>query len=265
MPSPLAYITAVAYLCDVMIKRLLILTAVTVFTLSASPADYKSLAVKADRFFAQKEWASASAMFELMLDSRPGTPGVYGRAIVAAAMAGDTVAEMELVNRSIVNYVPFDSTFAAVRSASFELGRTRLYEDFLLRVRESEPWLARTVDAYLMKYYAFRRNPAMMVAYSEEMLRGMPDDRGFMSTLAQGLMLEGRSAEAMKVYQRMLEIDPADYDALLEIGNYNYMLWAADRSDAAARQRALETLSKALSLRPTPYVVSALSTLKAAI
>lgn len=259
----LVYVAAVAYLCDIMMKRLPILIVAAALALSLRATDYKSLSVKADRFFAQREWASASAMFELMLDSRPGTPRVYGRAIVAAAMAGDTVAEMELVNRSIINYVPFDSTFAAVRSASFELGRTNLYEDFLLRVRESEPWLSRTVDAYLMRYYAFRRNPAMMVAYSEEMLRGMPDDLGFMSTLAQGLMLEGRPGEAMEVYDRMLAANPADYDALLEIGNYNYMLWAADRSNTAARQKAVETLTKALSLRATPYVVSMLSRLKA--
>lgn len=248
-----------------MIKRLFILAAVAALALPLSATDYRSLTLKADRFFEQKEWASASAMFELMLDSRPGTPKVYGRAIVAAAMVGDTVAEMALVNRSIVNYVPFDSTFAEVRAASFELGRTRLYEDFLLRVRESEPWLSRTIDAYLMKYYAFRRNPAMMVAYSEEMLRGMPDDLGFMSTLAQGLMLEGRYAEAMTVYGRMLAIDPAAYDALLEIGNYNYMLWMADRSDTAARHKAVEALGKAQSLRATPYVASLLSALNAGI
>lgn len=225
-------------------------------------ADYDALRVKADRFFAQREWPSAAAMLDLMLDKRPDVASTYGRAIVVAALRGDTVAEMELMNRSIINYVPFDSTFAAVRSVSFSLGKTNLYEDFLLRTKTSEPWLSRTVDAYLMRYYAFRRNPAKMVEYSRIMLRGMSDNVDFMSTLALGLMLGGDPSLAIGVYERILQVDPDNYDALLAVGNYNYICWSGNGADTDALLRAFSALSRAQSLKSTPYVAETLDHLK---
>lgn len=234
--------------------RKILFLILTILPLAVSATDYDALRVKADRFFDQKEWPSAAAMLDLMLDKHPDVASTYGRAIVVAALRGDTVAEMELMNRSIVNYVPFDSTFAVVRAVSFSLGKTDLYEDFLLRTKRSEPWLARTVDAYLMRYYTFRRNPAKMVEYSRLMLKGMPDNVDFLSTLAGGLMLEGDPGGAIDTYRRILEIDPGNYNALLEIGNYNYMRWRDNRDDRAALTRARAALSQALAIKATPYV-----------
>lgn len=245
--------------------RKIFLFILAVSALAASATDYEALRVKADRFFEQKEWPSAAAMLDLMLDKRPDVASTYGRAIVVAALRGDTVAEMELMNRSIVNYVPFDSTFAAVRSVSFSLGKTNLYEDFLLRTKMSEPWLARTVDAYLMRYYAFRCNPAKMVEYSRLMLKGMPDNVDFLSTLARGLMLDGNAGGAIDTYQRILDIDPGNYDALLEIGNYNYMCWRENKSDRVALSRARAALSQAQTIRATPYVSETLDDIDRAI
>lgn len=245
--------------------RKILLLILAVSALVASATDYEALRVKADRFFEQKEWPSAAAMLDLMLDKQPDVAATYGRAIVVAALLGDTVAEMELLNRSIVNYVPFDSTFAAVRSVSFSLGKTNLYEDFLLRTKMSEPWLGRTVDAYLMRYYTFRRNPVKMIEYSRLMLKGMPDNVEFLSTLARGLMLDGNAEEAVDTYRRVLEIDPGNYDALLEIGNYNYLCWRDNNDDHAALSRARAALSQAQSIRATPYVSVALDDINRAI
>lgn len=238
--------------------RKILFLILTILPLAVAATTYETLQVKADRFFDQKEWASAAAMLDLMLDKRPNVAATYGRAIVVAALRGDTVAEMELMNRSIINYVPFDSTFAAVRSVSFSLGKTNLYEDFLLRTKMSEPWLSRTVDSYLMRYYAFRCNPAKMVEYSRVMLDGMPDNIDFLLTLAKGQMLGGDSDAAIDTYQRILRIDPANYDALLEIGNYNYLLWLNNSGDGEALAMAHSALSRAQSMRPTPYVAQTL-------
>lgn len=245
--------------------RKIIVLILAVSALAASAADYEALCVKADRFFEQKEWPSAAAMLDLMLDKHPDVAATYGRAIVVAALCGDTVAEMELMNRSIINYVPFDSTFAAVRSVSFSLGKTNLYEDFLLRTKVSEPWLGRTVDAYLMRYYTFRRNPVKMIEYSHLMLKGMPDNVEFLSTLARGLMLDGNAEEAVDTYRRILEIDPGNYDALLEIGNYNYLCWRDNNDDLDALSRARAALSQAQSIRATPYVSVTLDDINRAI
>lgn len=267
---PVSVNNIVVIVCSIISDRLRFMRKIFLFilavsALAASATDYEALRVKADRFFEQKEWPSAAAMLDLMLDKHPDVASTYGRAIVVAALRGDTVAEMELMNRSIVNYVPFDSTFAAVRSVSFSLGKTNLYEDFLLRTKMSEPWLARTVDAYLMRYYAFRCNPAKMVEYSRLMLKGMPDNVDFLSTLARGLMLDGNAGGAVDTYQRILDIDPGNYDALLEIGNYNYMCWRENKSDRAALSRARAALSQAQTIRATPYVSETLDDIDRAI
>lgn len=267
---PVSVNNIVVIVCSIISDRLRFMRKIFLFilavsALAASATDYEALRVKADRFFEQKEWPSAAAMLDLMLDKHPDVASTYGRAIVVAALRGDTVAEMELMNRSIVNYVPFDSTFAAVRSVSFSLGKTNLYEDFLLRAKISEPWLARTVDAYLMRYYAFRCNPAKMVEYSRLMLKGMPDNVDFLSTLARGLMLDGNAGGAVDTYQRILDIDPGNYDALLEIGNYNYMCWRENKSDRAALSRARAALSQAQTIRATPYVSETLDDIDRAI
>lgn len=241
--------------------RKILFLILAILPLAVAATSYETLRVKADRFFDQKEWASAAAMLDLMLDKHPDVPATYGRAIVVAALRGDTVAEMELMNRSIINYVPFDSTFAAVRSVSFSLGKTNLYEDFLLRTKMSEPWLSRTVDSYLMRYYAFRCNPAKMVEYSRLMLDGMPDNVEFLLTLAKGQMLGGDSDAAMATYERILSIDPANYDALLEIGNYNYLLWRDSGGGDDALARARSALSRAQSIKATPYVGEALKSI----
>lgn len=245
--------------------RKILLFILAVSALAASATDYEALCVKADRFFEQKEWPSAAAMLDLMLDRHPDVASTYGRAIVVAALRGDTVAEMELMNRSIINYVPFDSTFAAVRTVSFSLGKTNLYEDFLLRTKMSEPWLERTVDAYLMRYYTFRRNPAKMVEYSRLMLKGMPDNVDFLSILACGLMLGGNADGAVDTYRRILEIDPGNYDALLEIGNYHYLCWRGNNDDRTALSMARAALSQAQSIRPTPYVSEELDEINRAL
>ncbi len=181
-------------------------------SLLAHGTDYDVLKLKADRFFDQKEWVSSSAMYELMLDQRPTVASTYGKAIVSAAMRGDTVGELALMKKAIANYVPFDSVFSQVKTVSFSQGQGALYEDFLLRVQRTEPWLARGIDYHLMNYYIFRRDGAKMVEYSEEMLRGLPNDGKFLSILAEGQMLIGDTEKAMATYNQILLLYPSDYD-----------------------------------------------------
>ncbi len=239
----------------------LLAAAATAFAVSP----YPRLELKADRFFNQREWAQAAATYDLMLDERPREPDIYGRAIVAGQMAGDTVAATRLFEMALDHHVPFDSVFAGVRSTSFRLGRSDLYERFLLDIKEEHPWMRRTVNAYLLRYYSFRRDGANMVAYADIMLQGAPDNIDFLSTKAQGEMLTGKPDQAAATYQKVLTLDPADYPALLELGNLYAMRAEKTTGPDAEKYLALAVgyLRKAFDIKPTPGVEATLKRLVA--
>lgn len=218
----------------------------------AIASDYATLSHRANRFVEDQEWNSAQAMYELMLDARPGDVSNYGTAIVIAGIRNDTVTQMSLLRQSLVNYIAIDSLFGSVRQESFDLCHAHVYEEFLYRAAYAQPWMRRTVDAYLMRYYTFRRDPEMMVRYSEQMLKGLPDDIGFLTTMAEGELQSGDYIASMATYRKILSLDGNNYNALLNIGNYGALKW--DELTGQERERTLEALRKAASLRRTPYV-----------
>ena len=203
---------------------------------------YSRLELKADRFFSQGEWAQAAATYYQMLEARPDVAATYGKAIVANAVRGDTLAEMELMVKALNAKVPFDSVLSRVRSTSFSLGKSNLYGDFLLRVKEAYPWMRRPMDNYLLRYYSYRKDGAKMVEYSRMMLQGDPSNTAFLMSLAQGAMLCGDYAQGVRAYESILAVSPADYDALVALGNYYYIenraavvANASDGGDASPR------------------------------
>lgn len=231
----------------------LLLTAL--IALTAAAADFQTLSLKARRFFDQKEWASASAMYSLMLEERPADCSIYGQAIVAAEAMADTVEAISLLDKSIACHIPFDSIFERVKTESFGIGRADIYEEFLISAKSHAPWLTRSVDHALMQYYTFRCDGARMVEYSTIMLRGLPDSIDFLSVLARGYLLDGKTPQAVETYRHILELDPDNYQALLYLGNY-FAEKAADNSEA--RTAAREYLTRARATRPAPYIDSLL-------
>lgn len=220
---------------------------------SRAVSPYPVLSERADRFFSQKEWNQAAAVYGLMLDERPEVPQTYGRAIVAEGMRGDRAAQQRLMARALDHHVPFDSVFSRVREFSFSLGKTNLYADFLLSLKEQYPWMKRTIDSYLLQYYTFRRNGTEMLRLSDAMLAGAPDNLGFLTLRAKGYIYEGEFDKAMDTCRRILELDPDNYEALLTLGNYHI------QRDQPAQ--ALPLLERAYMLRPTPYVATQLERL----
>lgn len=216
---------------------------------------YERLQIKADRFFNQHEWAQAAATYYQMLEERPAVPATYGKAIVANAVRGDTVAQMQLMVKALNAKVPFDSVLSRVKSTSFELGKSNLYGDFLLRVREAYPWMRRPIDNYLLRYYTYRKDGNKMMEISQRMLQGAPGNRGFLMAYAQGAMLCGRPEEGLRAYRQILSSAPDDYDVLLALGNY-YALPSSENLPLA-----LDYLTRANAIHPTPYVTSLLSRL----
>lgn len=241
---------------NVSVKSLIVVVLLSVMTcinaVSAERPSYAALSGKAERAYAYGEWASASALYGLMIDDRPTDTRLYGRAIVSAAMREKPVEEVELLRKAMSAHVAFDSVFASVRRESFAIGQSNLYEHFMKEVRMAEPWLKRTVNGYLLEYYAYRRNAQGMISYAGELLEAVPDNERFLYILAQGYLLDGRSEEAVGVWERILVVNPSSYDALLYLGNYY-----ADNCSAANAEgvsRALDYLERAQEVRPTPYV-----------
>lgn len=240
-------------------KRLLtIILASAALIASASVTDYETLALKAERFYNQKEWQSAIAMYQLMLDSKPDNPAVYGKAIVASASARDTMQIGQFTRMALQNKIPFDSIFTYVRDESFALGKTDLYEKYLLGTASIHPWTKRAVDGYMTEYYLFRRDGKKMIEYATLMLKGLPDDIRFISILAQGYLLTGDSAKAVECWKRITELDGNNFEAYSYLGNYYYDCWKSNNTDINLRNMAVKYLSEAYAIKQTPYIYAKL-------
>lgn len=220
----------------------------------SAQTDYERIESKAERFFANEEWASANAMYLLMLDQKPHVTSTYAHSIVAYYMIGDTLQAVEMLPRALSFHVPADILLRDIRKVSFSQGRGDLYEDLLKRVQQTFPWFSRIADNYLMQYYAFRQNGPELIRYAVTMLEGLPDNRNFLRMLASGQILTGYTSEALKTWHRVVELYPDDYDTVLDIANCY---------DALGDKTATLTwMQRASDLLPTPYVTSKIAELR---
>ncbi len=223
-------------------------TAAVQLAAAAPETSYSTLEEKATRFYNQEDWSSASAMFDLMLARQPHRTATYSKAITAAGMRENRGEEMRLLGNALSARIPIDSLFNGVRAESFGLGHTDLYEQFLLEARADKPWLARSIDSYLLDYYTYRRNGSKMTEYAKIMLAGDPDNTAFTYQMAQGLLIDDRTEEAMSVYESIVERDPKAFDALVYLANH-----AASQGNTS---RALELFRQAYAAKATPQVAA---------
>ena len=262
-------------------NRLVIAFATAAVALGALAAnDYATLSERADRAYRHSEWASASALYDLMLEQQPAATRVYGRSIVANALLSDSTAQINLLARAIDNHIPFDSIFASVERESFSNGHPEAYERFLTNCREAYPWMSRSIDGTLLKFYTFRRTGDQMIAYAQRMLDGAPSNVSFLRSLADGYMLTADYTRGIATYLHILSLDPDNYHALLTLGNW-YALHTAPASTSAStslaspssslashsaspsenRANARLYLTRAYALRPSPFVARILRAL----
>lgn len=223
---------------------------------------FSRLQLRASRFFEQEEWASARAAYSLIINEQPGVTSNYVRAIISSLMLDNSGSAIDIMNDAINHHVPFDSIFGGVRRESFAIGSHDLYSDFLLKVKEANPWMGRSIDRQLLEYASFRNNPSEMVSRALIMLEGSPDNLRFLLPLARGYLLEGNLGRAMTTYSHILTLDPRCMEAILYLGNHYAMAWQRDKTDTNARQLATDYLSRAYHIQPTPYVHDLLEHLK---
>lgn len=211
-------------------------------------ADYNTTSIKAGRFFDDKEWASAQALYSLVIDSNPRADSAYVRAIVTSSLLNDSVMASHFLTEAMHAGLSFTRIMNGVREESFAIGEADVYVDFLLRSQKECPWLSRAIDDELLSYYHFRDNGKKTVCYAERMLAGLPDSVEYLSMLADGYCMEGDFTGAVEVWNKILDIAPDNYDTLLKLGNY-YDL-TGDRLQGRAY------LDRAYEIYPTPFVAS---------
>lgn len=209
-------------------------------------APFATLSERADRSFQWHEWASAAALYELMLDQRPDSADIYAHAIVASALIPDSTATIDLMQRAMDHGQDFSFITDRVRAISYRVGQPELYADYLHRLRRAMPWMRRPLDNALLQYYTFRDDGPNIVAYAETMLQGLPDSREFLHLLARGYMLQAMWPQAVDTWKRIAELYPDDFDSLIYLANYY-----TERGDTAS---AAPYLQRALALNPTPYL-----------
>lgn len=220
--------------------------------IAAQTAD-KALADKADRAFVNREWAGASALYMLLSDKEPSAGLPYARLIVAQEMRADTAGSAASIERALSHSVPLDSVLKPAREAAFSLSRPDLYENLLLRLQRSLPYLHRVIDIRLLRYYTLRRDPAKMADYSRRMLTGNPADTDAIATIADAAVMEGDTDAAIAAWERILAIDPVNYNALAALAN---TLASTDPVRAAAYAE------RALAIRPNNALSALLRSLK---
>lgn len=239
-----------------MLKKIFLLTIIVFAFAIRSHAEtpYDSVAAKASRFYSQKEWRSALAMYYLMLDEQPSDCNIYSRAIAVAGMVDDKAAQKRLTENAFKHRIGVDSLFSGVSAQAIHLGHADIFEKYLQEVVSYDPWLDRVASANLLKYYMFRHNGPMTVDYAMKMLRGLPDNLGFMEALAQGYLDSNNIPEAEKVYETVLAKDADNIEALLYLGN--------SALETGNKKAGAEYLRRAYELNPTPYLDRLLKELK---
>lgn len=225
---------------------LLIITVLAFAIRSHADTPFDSVAAKASRFYAQKEWRSALAMYYLMIDERPADCPLYSTAIAVAGMVDDRSAQKRLTEDAFKHRLPVDSLFNGVFAKAISLGNADIFEKYMTDVVTYEPWLDRAVSAWLLKYFLFRHNGPLAIDYAEKMLRGLPDNVEFKQSLAQAYLDCNDITGAEKVYDSVLAADADNIEALLYLGN------AAIES--GNKKTGAEYLRRAYELNPTPYL-----------
>lgn len=220
---------------------------------------------RAERFVKFQEWGSANAMYMLLVDYAPQEAKPYARAIVTNGLLGDDAAQVGLLEMTQKQGISLDSIFAEVHAFAYEIGESQEYAEFLKIVKVHQPWMSRNINMRLLKYYDFRNDAPNLVAVAAELLVATPRDVNFLVAQGRGYMLQGDYENAVTAYERVLDVDADNIDALLALGNYYYVVWKDAEGTRSqfihTRNLAIQYLSKANTLQPTPFVAAILTEL----
>ena len=166
---------------------------------------YRTVLRKADDHFVNREWQEAVAMYDVLLERRPGRVKTYVDAVVASAMMNDSSSIMQYVVRSEMQGLSLDSLFTGIDVLSRSIGQSGIYEQVLLLVKEQQPWFTRVTNNYLLGYYVFRHDAEKILAVADELLSVMPGQINYLKAKADALLLLGNDTAAVEVQKTILE------------------------------------------------------------
>ncbi len=218
--------------------------------------DYNVLKNKAERFFQYEEWHSAIAMYQLMLMQRPAETDIYAKAITVTGILNDKKAQMTLIEKSQQNRVPLHALFPKIQKESFSVSEPQVYENFLLLMRDQQPWLKRGINLQLLKYYSMRNNAPQIIETADLILADIPTDAKVLREKAKGYFVSGDNENACKFYIESLKYDDKNFKANLFVGMHYYQKWQSQGQllPSAVANTAAQYLNQAYSLKPTPEV-----------
>ena len=227
---------------------------------------YSRIEARAERFVQFQEWRSANAMYMLLINSAPNEPKYYSRAIVTSGLLDQEKSQVGLLEMTQKQGISLDSIFSEVYKFAYAIGESKEYEGFLKLVKNQQPWIARNINLRLLKYYSFRNDAANIVAIGNELLVATPNDIDFLLAVGRGYMALGDYENAVDAYKKVLILDEKNYDALLALGNYYYVMWKdaeGTRSQfTETKNIAQQYLKKVQDINPTPFVSSLIKELE---
>lgn len=243
------------YLFSVLGKFFLI---AAVFSVTCQPlqaeTSFSKLKEKAERFYAYQEWDSALAMYELML--QPTDLPTISLALALYGLKGDEEKQIQLVELSQQKGIALNDLFENVKTEAFRLGKPDIYENLLLKIKEKQPWLKRSINLQLIKYYDSRNNAPKMISISDSLLTVNPDDIYTLSIKARGHILLSEIEPGVSAYRQILELDKDNMEALLNIGivRYNEVKQKQLPLDSPTAAEARSCLQQAYSQKPTQFL-----------
>ncbi|MDE6311715.1 MAG: tetratricopeptide repeat protein [Muribaculaceae bacterium] len=228
-----------------------LLTLLLLATYAFASAEVNPLLEKARRAYANREWASATALYGVYCDREPGMPEAYARRVVASELIRDTISSVDAIQEALNAEIPPADLFSLLSTEAFAAGEPGVVPDVLERTRRRLPWMGRPIDTALLRYYSFRNNAPATERYARTLLAGLPDDPEYLTMLASSCMAQGKEQEALETYGRILEKNPDHFDTLVLLGTY----WLEEGN----KDKAREYLTRAGKVKSTPALRKMLS------
>ena len=222
-------------------KTIFILAAILICSfIKVFPQD-SSLRRKADLHFNNGEWMEALQDFDLLLQEDPRNREAYAYTVISAMKIADYTAVAEYMVKAETYRILPDTLLPEINRLTRELGYPALYETLLKELGDRIPSWKKKTDYYLLDYYRFRRQHLQVVRIIDEMTGEGEENAELLKIKAHALSNACYDREALKCYERVMELLPDDPVAYVFAGNYYYLTGLKKLKEAAKRYNSLSS------------------------